>query len=118
MLPVISPGAVVQGVADFVVSDGNYGGDDFRTLILAEWQFTAMQDNRALNPASYFDDTGEPEAWDYCVDVAYAYYYGGMDSIPYPDGLFPYTYTRPHYDGIEEDCPGGRHVGGTWFFNR
>ena len=44
----------------------------------------AITRQRSSNPASLFDKPGELEAWEFCVDVAFAYYYGGIDAIPIP----------------------------------
>ena len=97
---------------------GNYGGSDFRTLILAENQFSCMPANRSLDPASHFNEPGEMEAWYMCVKVAYLYTLYGLDSITLPYADFDYTYTHAYYDAIKEVYPNGERHGNTWFYNK
>ena len=95
---------------------GYIGGNEYRSLILGSNQFQAMTGQRSANPASYFNDPGEREAWEYCVDVAYAYHYGGIKAIPIPFEGFDYTYTYTYCKYITEKFPDGCHIGGTWFY--
>lgn len=97
---------------------GDYGGKDFRTLILAKNQFSCMPGLRSLDPASHFDKAGEREAWCECVKTAYHYMLYGMDAFELPCAGFDYTYTHSYSAGYAADHPDGARFGGTWFYNR
>ena len=97
---------------------GNYGGKDFRSLILAKNQFSCMTGLRSLDPASQFGKYGEIGAWEKCVDAAYKYIDGGINAIPKPTNDFNYTYTHSYSDAFAKKFPNGVHLGGTWFYNK
>lgn len=97
---------------------GNYGGSDFRSLILADNQFSCMNDHRSLDPASHFGNPGELTAWQECVNMAYSYVNNGIGSIPKPSENFNYTWTYQYSEYIVSIYPDGVKIGGTWFYNK
>ncbi len=97
---------------------GNYGGSDFRSLILAKNQFSCMNGHRSLDPASHFEQYGELAAWEECVDLAYSYVNNGICSIPKPSENFNYTWTYQYSESIARIYPNGVRIGGTWFYNK
>lgn len=97
---------------------GGYGGNDFRTLVLAQNQFSCMTGQRSLDPASKFGGAGEAIAWDACVDMACQYIVGGMNAIPMPCDSFSYTWTYSYSKSIENRFPDGVRIGGTWFYHK
>jgi len=86
-------------------------------LILATNQFTGMSTERALNPASNFDEKGELEAWDLCVDKATIFWEQGINAIPKPFDNFDYTYTHSYSDAFAKKHPNGVRIGDTWFYS-
>ena len=97
---------------------GNYGGSDFRTLILADAQFSCMSGSRSLAPGVLLGDPGEREAWYKCVSTAYLYMLYGMSAFDLPCANFDYTFTHSYSDTFAARHPDGRRFGGTWFYNR
>ena len=97
---------------------GGYYGSDFRTLILANSQFSCMPDHRSLDPASHFSGLGEREAWHKCVETAYLYMLYGMDVFEVPCINFDYTYTHAYSDEFAAAHPDGKRFGDTWFYNQ
>lgn len=97
---------------------GGYGGSTIRELVLAKNQFSCMWEERTLNPASKFGGYGEQIAWDACVDMAFRFTVGGIDSIPKPSANFNYTWTYTYSDAIKRQYPNGAQIGGTWFYNK
>ena len=97
---------------------GNYGGTNFRSLILAENQFSCMDGLRSLAPMTQFDGYGESIAWEACVNMAFRYIDCGISAIPKPFDDFNYTYTHSYSASIANAYPNGVRIGNTWFYNK
>jgi len=104
-------------------SKDSYGGKTYRALVLAPNQF-GMKEDKALNPASRFGNTGERPAWENCVDGAFKLVNNGINAIPKPPGKdgadFTYTWTHKYGGNYVEGgtYPDGKRHGDTWFYNK
>ena len=77
-----------------------------------------MRIKRALDPAAHFDEAGEIEAWDACVDAAYIFWEQGINAFPKPTEDFDYTFTHKYSDEFARTHSDGIRIGNTWFYNK
>ena len=100
------------------LQEGNYGGDTYVELVLADNQFDCMRYNRSLDPASNLGNPFEKMAWDRCVDMAYQFFDEGIESIQfeYKNVKFTYSYSLNGGVDIISMYPNGFRQGGTWFY--
>jgi hypothetical protein len=97
---------------------GNYGGNTYRSLVLAPIQFSCMWGPRSLDPASEFGGAGERTAWEDCVDMSDQLMSSGIESIEKPIEPFSFTWTYTYSADIAKRYPDGWLGGGTWFYNK